>query len=162
MRTRTLPAALVVALVAGLGGAAQAQADHHFGSLLKLRCKSDAANAYTVDPLIRAHVVWVMGTSASITNNLRTLKISARLIRNGTNALPVLGWESNQRTDVLADGYNRKQVGVYTDNKSRTQDWNVQVKLRWHRRAKTDWTYNKTYSFDETKCPNPDEGTWLP
>jgi len=151
MRTRTGAVALVVALIAGLGGApSSAQASHHFKKLLKLDC---VVVAQEDDPLIRARVEFRMGTRAHRNNNLRALKISARLIPANAASLSTFRWRSSRRTDVRPDGYNRKRVGVSTYEQSRTaQNWNVQVKLRWRRRGKPDWTYKKTYRFDETTC----------
>ena len=150
MRTRTGAVALVVALIAGLGGAASAEASHHFKKLLELDC---LVVTQENDPLIRARVEFRMGTRAHPNNNLRALAISARLIPANAARLSTFRWRSNQRTDVRSDGYNRKRVGVSTHDQSRAaRNWNVQVKLRWRRRGKPDWTYKKTYRFDEATC----------
>jgi hypothetical protein len=151
MKTPPLLLVTLALAVAGLAGPGSAQASHHFHEFITLGCKSKP-NPYTGDLLIAAHPVFRMGTKAHHKNNLRAMKVSARLIPTTPGLNWTRRWTTNQFSNVRPDAVNYKQIGVFTEYQSITQDWNVQVKLRWHRRGKPDWKYAVTWRFEEGLC----------
>jgi hypothetical protein len=149
----TRNAAIGVAIACGtaLAGPAAAQADQYRQELVKIGCRA-TPNEYTGGYLIKAHPVFTMITKPGKQNNLQAMKIKARLIPTTTGSNISRNWRENKRTDVSADGANRKQVGVWTEPQSDSFDWNLQVELTWDRRGKRDWHFKQVYRFDEGFC----------
>ena len=148
--SKKLVVTTLAVLFTGLG-TGTAQADHHWKKFVSMGCYAKP-NPYTGGYLIAANPRWRMGTHAHKKNNLRSLKLSARLIPTTSGLNLPRNWHSTERKNVSADGANDLQLGVLTDYMSDSYDWNVEVKFQWHRRGKPDWKSTHVFTWNETFC----------
>lgn len=153
MRSTRTGVLVTGALLAGVlvTPAAASATQHYFARHIQTTCVA-TPNPYTGEYLIAARTRWRMGTNPDVKNNLRSLKLQARLIATTSGSNWTRSWRTSELKNVSADGANDRTNWVTTDTMSSTQDWNVQIKLTWNRRGKPDWHHEVKWAFDESFC----------
>jgi hypothetical protein len=150
-KTRLIAVAAAVIALTMCAGTGTAVAGKEFYKRLSTECLAKP-NPLTGGHLVAAKFTYLMGTYAHPKNNLRSMKLSARLIPNSAGANWFRAWESTTDWLVKADGYNRRKLTVTTEYQNAAADWNLDIKLKWDRTGKPDWKEHFSGPFNEGFC----------
>ena len=106
--------------------------------------------------MMQVRVKHGVGTEAHKRNNLRSIRVQARLVPIQTAGFSWnSAWGITQKTNVKipANGDGATNYFLWSNTPQQIfGDYNLEVKARWDRKLTEDWYHQKLYTFDEGFC----------